>query len=261
MRFITIFRQDAEAAADPPPSAEEMAKHRAEMAEGIGKAIAAGTMHNTGGIGARMKTGGRITYKGGKLAVEAPPQGDGGWMAAGGFAIVSAPSREALIEDLKQQILTMGEGTVEFCEYHPFYPDASVPQHSESPTTVPLPGVIPYFAVNGAKKAAEFYTKAFGAKVVRVQPAQDGERLMHCQMVLNGGTFMFSDGFPEYGHPAKTDGIYTLQLVIANGHEVWDRAIAAGCSVEDPYKQAFWGDMYGRMRDPFGIAWTITSPS
>jgi PhnB protein len=262
MRFITIFRQDPEAAKAPPPSAEEMAKHRAEMAEGIGKAIAAGTMHTTGGIGARMQTGGRITNKGGKLTVEAPPQGDGGWMAAGGFAIVSSASRETLIKELKQQILTMGEGSVEFCEYHQFYPEteASPPPASAEMRTVPLPGVAPYFVVDGAKKAAEFYAKAFGAKEQGRKAAEDGKRLMHCQMQLNGGTIMFCDGFPEYGHPAKTDGSYTMQLVVADGHVWWDRAIAAGCTVVAPYKQEFWGDMYGVMRDPFGIAWSIASP-
>ena len=94
--------------------------------------------------------------------------------------------------------------------------------------TVPLPGVIAHFAVDGAMKASEFYAKAFGAKEVRRQPAEDGKRLMHCQMEMNGGTFMFCDGFPEYGHAAKTDGTYTMQLVVADGHVWWDRAIAAG---------------------------------
>jgi uncharacterized glyoxalase superfamily protein PhnB len=262
MRFITIFRQDPEAAAGPPPSAEEMAKHQAEMQAGIGKAIAEGTMHNTGGIGARMKTGGRVINKKGALTVEAPPQGDGGWMAAGGFAIVSAPSREALIEQLKQQILSMGEGWVEFCEYHQFYPEPEAPKAAAGAEmrTVPLPGVVPYFVVDGASKAAAFYAKAFGAKEQGRKAAEDGKRLMHCQMELNGGTIMFCDGFPEYGHPAKTDGSYTMQLVVADGHVWWDRAIAAGCTEVSPYKQEFWGDMYGVLRDPFGITWSVVSP-
>ena len=93
------------------------------------------------------------------------------------------------------------------------------------------------------------------------KPAEDGKRLMHCQMELNGGTIMFCDGFPEYGHPAKTDGSFTMQLVVADGHVWWDRAIAAGCTVESPYKLEFWGDMYGVMRDPFGIAWSVVSPA
>lgn len=263
MRFITIFRQDPDAVAGPPPSAEEMAKHRAEMEAGIGKAIAAGTMHNSGGIGARMKTGGRVHNKGGKITVEAPPVGDGGWMAAGGFAIVSSESRETLIEELKQQIASMGEGWVEFCEYHQFYPadETPAPEAGAEMRTKPLPGVVPYFVVDGAKKAAEFYAKAFGAKEQGRKPAEDGKRLMHCQMELNGGTIMFCDGFPEYGHPAKTDGSFTMQLVVADGHVWWDRAIAAGCTVESPYKLEFWGDMYGVMRDPFGIAWSVVSPA
>ncbi len=32
------------------------------------------------------------------------------------------------------------------------------------------------------------------------------------------GTFMFCYSFPEYGHAAKTDGAYTTQLVVADGH-------------------------------------------
>lgn len=126
--------------------------------------------------------------------------------------------------------------------------------------TVPLPGVIAHFAIDGAMKASEFYAKAFGAKEVRRQPAEDGKRLMHCQMEVNGGTFMFCDGFPEYGHAAKTDGTYTMQLVVADGHVWWDRAIAAGCTEVSPYRQEFWGDMYGVMRDPFGVTWSVVSP-
>jgi PhnB protein len=91
-------------------------------------------------------------------------------------------------------------------------------------------------------------------------PAEDGKRLMHCQMELNGGTFMFCDGFPEHGHPTKTDGTYTMQLVVADGQAWWDRAIAAGCKPVMAYSQAFWGDMHGSMRDPFGIEWAIKSP-
>jgi PhnB protein len=260
MRFITIFKSKPSANAGPPPSAEQMAQHRATMQAGIEQAAAAGRLIATGSLGMRAKTGGRIHNTGGKVSVETPPEGVGGWMAANGVAIVAADSPEALVAQLQDQIRHMGEGTLEFCAFNQVHPDPTIPQHSESAATVPLPGVIPYFSVEGAKKAAEFYAKAFGAKVVRQVPAEDGKRLMHCQMVLNGGTFMFSDSFPEYGHPAKTDGTYAMQLVVADGHEWWDRAIAAGCVELDAYRQAFWGDMYGRMRDPFGIAWAITSP-
>ena len=259
MHYITIFRGDP-SSAGPPPTAEQMARHRAEMQAHIEQAVAAGKMFTTGGIASRVNTGGRITNKGGKVSVELPPHGDGGWMAAGGFGIVMADSQEELVAEMKRQIVAMGEGTVEFCGYTPFWPPATTAPVSGG-QTVPLPGVIPYFCVDGAMRASEFYAKALGAKEVRRQPAEDGKRLMHCQMEVNGGTFMFCDGFPEYGHAAKTDGTYTMQLVVADGHVWWDRAIAAGCTVEQPYKKEFWGDMYGRMRDPFGIAWSVVSPA
>ena len=84
---------------------------------------------------------------------------------AGGFGIVNAESREALIETLSQQILKMGEGSVEFINYNQFYP---APEASFAPaTSTAYPaGVIPYLSFDNATDVIAFYIKAFGAKEI-----------------------------------------------------------------------------------------------
>ena len=52
----------------------------------------------------------------------------------------------------------------------------------------------------------------------------------------------------------------TLQLVTYDGDMWWNRAVAAGCTVTMPFTEQFWGDRYGRLRDPFGLDWAINEP-
>ncbi len=125
-------------------------------------------------------------------------------------------------------------------------------------------GVVPYLTIRERKgsAAAEFYAKAFGAEEVRRMPAEDGERLMHCQMKINGEDVFFSDDFPEYtGSEAPPPAGVTIHLEVDDANAWWDRATAAGCEVKMPLDDQFWGDRYGQLRDPFGHSWSIASPT
>jgi hypothetical protein len=151
MRFITIFRSTVPQSGPPSP------EHIAAMQKQIEEAAAAGVMVTTGGIGFRELTGGRITLDKGKATIEAPPKGDGGWMAAGGFAIVNHESRDVLIKEMTKQLQTMGDGTVEFVEYKQFFPaEAAKLAPVGGDVTMPR-GVVPYLSFNGASEVVEFY--------------------------------------------------------------------------------------------------------
>lgn len=39
----------------------------------------------------------------------------------------------------------------------------------------------------------------------------------------------------------------------------FDRALKAGANVEMPVADMFWGDRYGKLRDPFGHKWSIAT--
>ncbi|MGO8189789.1 VOC family protein, partial [Rhizobium leguminosarum] len=42
---------------------------------------------------------------------------------------------------------------------------------------------------------------------------------------------------------------------------LWDRAVSAGAEVVMPVELMFWGDLYGQLRDPFGVLWGLNAPS
>lgn len=125
-----------------------------------------------------------------------------------------------------------------------------------------MQGVIPYLAIDGAEKAAAFYVRAFGATIHSPAVKDDKGTVMNISVEINGGTLMLMDVMPEMGAEgmAATNQGMTLQLVTNEGQMWWDRAVAAGCSVLHPFQLEFWGDRYGRLRDPFGLDWAINEP-
>ena len=55
-------------------------------------------------------------------------------------------------------------------------------------------GMIAYLQVNGAMKAAEFYQRALGAKLLFALPVDDKGRTMHVHLHINGSSVMLCDG-------------------------------------------------------------------
>ena len=126
-----------------------------------------------------------------------------------------------------------------------------------------LGGLVAYLQVDGAQKAAEFYGKAFGAKTVFAYPPDEKGRTMHVHLHVNGSSLMLSDAFPEHGHAHEKAQGYTMQLLLESGDidAWWKRAVEAGCEVVVPLDVMFWGDRWGQLRDPFGIAWAMNAPA
>ena len=133
---------------------------------------------------------------------------------------------------------------------------------NQTPDPSTMMGVIPYLAMQGrSAEAADFYGRAFGATDAGRMPWQDEPgKFMHVQVTINGGSLMMTD----YGMSSATEAPPMasghLQLVVADGQAWWDRAVAAGCSVEAPFERQFWGDTWGLLSDPFGIKWAVLTP-
>ena len=123
-----------------------------------------------------------------------------------------------------------------------------------------LGGVVPYLTVDGAAKAAAFYTSAFGAFEVARHPVDEQGRTMHIHLHLNGGSVMLSDAYPEHGHPLKAPQSFMLHLQVEDVDAWWDRAVEAGAEIVLPLQLMFWGDRYGQLRDPFGVLWSLSEP-
>ena len=121
-------------------------------------------------------------------------------------------------------------------------------------------GVVCYLAVDGARKAAEFYKTAFAADESFAIPADEKGRTMHVHLYVNGSSLMLSDAYPEHGHPWRAPQGFSLLLPVDDIAAWWDRAVAAGAEVVMPVAEMFWGDLYGQLRDPFGIIWAMNQP-
>src|SRR5688572_23745987 len=120
-----------------------------------------------------------------------------------------------------------------------------------------LGGVAPYLCLDGAGQAADFYRRAFGAEEMARMPPDASGRTMHIHLVVNGGSLMLCDPFPEHGHPLQPPQAFTLHLQVADVERWWQRALDAGAEVVLPLQDMFWGDRYGQLRDPFGVSWSL----
>ena len=129
----------------------------------------------------------------------------------------------------------------------------------------PAGGVTAHLTIPAGRgsEAIEFYKNAFGAQEEWRNLADDGKRLMHAHLKVNGGSLMLNDDFPEYregGEPLPPPAGTTLHLNVPDADAAWDKAVAAGASVKLPLENQFWGDRYGQLEDPFGFTWSIGGP-
>ena len=127
----------------------------------------------------------------------------------------------------------------------------------------PATGLTPHLAIRDgrAAEAIDFYKAAFGAEEQMRMPADDGKRLMHAHLTLNGASLMLADDFPEYsGKAAGAPEGVTLHLQVADADAAWNRAVDAGATVKMELADQFWGDRYGQVEDPFGHLWSIGAP-
>ncbi|MFC0102872.1 VOC family protein [Sphingopyxis terrae] len=127
----------------------------------------------------------------------------------------------------------------------------------------PTGGLTPHIAIadKRASEAIEFYKQAFGAVEQVRMPAEDGVRLMHAHLLVNGSSLMMHDDFPEYsGQAMAAPSGVTLHLQVDDADRWYDRAIAAGATSVMAPENMFWGDRYAQVKDPFGHLWSIGHP-
>ena len=119
-----------------------------------------------------------------------------------------------------------------------------------------------YLIVRNAGKALEFYKKAFGAEAGVQMKGPDGESTMHAEMKIGNSMVMLTDENPQWEmkSPETLGGIASsLHLYVDDADKAFSRALEAGCTVKAPLMDAFWGDRYGKVTDPFGHEWGIAT--
>jgi len=133
-------------------------------------------------------------------------------------------------------------------------------------TAKPIPDgfhtVTPHLTVDGAEQAIAFYEQAFGARCVFKSPMPGTDKVANAMLAIGSSMVMLNDEFPEHGSvgPAKHGGkSVVIHLYVEDADAWFARATGAGAKVVMPMADAFWGDRYGVVDDPFGHRWSIAT--
>ena len=120
--------------------------------------------------------------------------------------------------------------------------------------------VTPNLYVRDIRRAAEFYSSAFGFTVRGIMDTPQGA--VHGELRLRDSTLMLSPESPAQnnlsaGSIGNTPA--TLYLLVDDVDKVFNRAVAAGARVTMPVSDMFWGDRVAQLTDPDGHKWMIAT--
>src|SRR5271156_2956589 len=79
--------------------------------------------------------------------------------------------------------------------------------------------------LDGAAKAIEFYTKAFGAEVVDEAPDPSGQKIWHASLRIGDSMLFVNDVFPDMGGTASHSNLW---LYVNDVDASFKRAVDAG---------------------------------
>ncbi len=123
-----------------------------------------------------------------------------------------------------------------------------------------MPVLTPMLAIRNAAKAIEWYKKALNAKELSRLTEPNG-KIAHAEIEIFGALIMIAEEHPDYNRSPDTLGgtSVILNLYVPNVDAVVERAITEKASVIFPVKDQFYGARAGRIKDPFGHMWIIST--
>ena len=123
-----------------------------------------------------------------------------------------------------------------------------------------MPALTPMLAIRNAEKAIEWYKKALNATELSRLTEPDG-KITHAEIEISGAVIMIAEEHPSYNRSPDTLGgtSVILNLYVPNVDQVVEQAIIEGASIIFPVKDQFYGDRAGRIKDPFGHMWIIST--
>ncbi len=118
----------------------------------------------------------------------------------------------------------------------------------------------PMLTVRDVRRAADFYTSAFGFKIRGIMDSPQGP--VHAELRLRDTTLMLSpESRAQQSLSANTIGNTpaTLYILVEDVDDVFHRALAAGAKVLMPVGDMFWGDRVATIADLDGNKWMIAT--
>jgi PhnB protein len=122
--------------------------------------------------------------------------------------------------------------------------------------------VTPMFVFKDARKAIEFYKRAFGAQEQFAMPGLDGKGVMHAELRIGNSIIMMGDENPEHlckSAEAIGGSPVSFYIYVESVDEAFKMALEAGAEVRMPVEDMFWGNRAGTVQDPFCYIWTVAT--
>ena len=113
-----------------------------------------------------------------------------------------------------------------------------------------------------ARKAIEFYKKAFGATQRYVMPGANGKGVVHAEIQIGNSIIMMS----EENAACQSKSVETFggspvsfYLYVNDAKAAFKQAVGAGATPIMQVQEMFWGDEMGTVADPFGYCWSFST--
>jgi PhnB protein len=129
------------------------------------------------------------------------------------------------------------------------------------PIPAGVPVVMPMLVCRDVSAESDFCKTTFGAVEVVRRPGPDGT-VAHALVTIGPAMVLIEGEWPTLASRApQPDGSspVVIYVYVEDVDTVVERAVAAGARVLLPVKNQFWGDRTGRIVDPSGHVWTIST--
>lgn len=137
-----------------------------------------------------------------------------------------------------------------------------MPTPALSPIPEGMHTITPYLWFNGdCQKAIQFYQKAFSAELMgEICLDEQADTVMHAMIKIGNSCLMLADAWPDSPEKGPTNfSTCGIWLYVNDSDAAFNQACAQGCEVLMPIMDTFWGDRFGKVRDPFGHCWAIAT--
>ena len=124
-----------------------------------------------------------------------------------------------------------------------------------------VPVVMPMLVCRDAAAEIDFCKTTFDAVELVRRPGPDGN-VAHAALTIGGAMIMIEGEWPGFASRAPqpdASSPVVIYVYVTDVDAVVARAVAAGAKVLIPVKDQFWGDRTGRIIDPAGHVWTIST--
>lgn len=121
--------------------------------------------------------------------------------------------------------------------------------------------ITPRMFVRGAEKAIEFYQQAFGATELE-RFTEPGGKIVDAEIKIGDSVISIAEESQEWGnYSPQSLGCATmiLTLNVKDCDALWQQAVSAGAKIIFPLEDQFYGFRQGRLEDPFGYLWIIST--